>query len=475
MKIGSIHRLTSVLLLLIPSWFSPILVRAQETSSQSGVPDNTSFDPATFVRIYEYTKDRGHIEIHNPGSRHDIGTHLSVDAESSVVIVPDATLLQHSELSLNKLFMSAVLASGDKQQNVEGVGYSEVGKDKASTAAQRGMAFQTADNIKNMVVNMAFTSVDILKYVYQIDANESVLDATAQAKIKSATNDAALLQRAKERFGLYKPEIQAIGDFFTNEQNLSIMRVLGSQIFWIDSNSLEQIAKQYQDNARIAFDPNSKEQAANDALYKLLERTKLVVQDFRDLLLAVKAEENRTGSIGAASATPDKKPCPCAEETMGPGLTEADKKHLTRICAIERVSQNTQSKAFQGLTKLFAPGFVSLRAAKAADGNLLTLTIEAMGADGSPVGIPAVFEIDIKKYGTRIVWGPSLLFVRRLGVTDAEATPPTGSATAPVNRINFAPSPGTTFGVAYFKRGTGGWDKFLRTLGPGMGMNVTFM
>jgi len=90
-----------------------------------------------------------------------------------------------------------------------------------------------------------------------------------------------------------------------------------------------------------------------------------------------------------------------------------------------------------------------LRRAKASDGDLLTLTLEAMAADGSPVGIKAVFEIDIKKYGAKIQWSPSLLFVHRNGVTHAEAFP-TAATTPPINRVNFAPSPGMTFGIAYF-------------------------
>jgi hypothetical protein len=457
----------------VTSGFTAVLLPAEQTVATSspaagprsqrrrGTTDNVGFDPATFVRIYEDTKDHGHLEIHNPRSRRDAGSHLSVDADSSIVIVPDPSLLQNSDLSLNKLFISAVLASGDKQQNVEVVGYSEIGKDKASTEAQRGMAFQTTDNIKNMVVDMVFTSVDILKYVYKVDPSTSILEEAVQKNIRSATVDDALLQRAKDRFGLYQPEIQATATFFSDQHNLSIVRLLGSEIFWIDSNSLEQIAKQYQDDLRVAFDPNSKEPPARAALAELLERTKLVVEDFRDLLLAVRAEETR-------SCTGDEKEgtCTCVQKGIGAGLTEEDKKTLTktlmRTCAIETISEDMRSKAFRGLSKLFSPGAVSLRAAKAADGNLLTLTLEAVGADGSPVGIPAVFEIDIKKYGSKIVWGPSLLFVRRLGVTATEASPPTGSTTAPINRINFAPAPGVTFGIAYFKRGTTAGDKLLR-------------
>src|SRR5215472_2540278 len=123
----------------VTSGFTSVPVPTEQTAATSsptagprsqrrrGTMDNVGFDPATFVRIYEDTKDRGHLEIHNPRSRRDAVSHLSVDTDSSIVIVPDSSLLQNSDLSLNKLFISAVLASGDKQQNVEVVGYSEIG------------------------------------------------------------------------------------------------------------------------------------------------------------------------------------------------------------------------------------------------------------------------------------------------------------------------------------------------------------
>jgi len=442
--------------------------------TRNATSEKVGFDPATFIRIYEDTKGGGHIEIHNPKSRHDAGSHLSVDAESSVVIVPDGALLQNSDLSLNKLFMSAVLSSEDKQQNLEVVGYSEVGKDKATSEGQRGMAFQTSENIQNMVLNMASTSVDIIKYVYEVGDDKSIYDADVQTRVKSPLTDAAQKQRARDRFALYRPEVQAIADFFSNEQNLSLVRIMGKEIFWIDSASLEEIAKQYKENVRIAFDPTSKDSAVDEALTQLLERTKLVVADFRDLVLEIKKTENETCPANEAQLALDKQPCSCTDQ-MNASLPKADQDHLRRTCAIEKVANEMRSNAFRELAKLFSPGSISLRSAKAADGNLLTVTVEAVGADGSPVGIPAVFEIDIKKYGAKIQWSPSLLFVRRLGVTDAEAAPPTGSTTPPISKINFAPSPGMTFGIAYFKRGYSKSDKFLRALGPGAGMNVTFM
>src|SRR6266852_3302612 len=90
------------------------------------------FNPATFVSIYEDTKARGRITVYDPPKPPECsGTRLSVDAESAILVVPQ--IPKGSDLSLNKLFISAVLTSGDKKQNLEVVGYSEVGKDKAST------------------------------------------------------------------------------------------------------------------------------------------------------------------------------------------------------------------------------------------------------------------------------------------------------------------------------------------------------
>ncbi len=46
---------------------------------------------------------------------------------------------------------------------------------------------------------------------------------------------------------------------------------------------------------------------------------------------------------------------------------------------------------------------------------------------------------------------------------------------APFNDVNFAPSPGMSFGVTFLKRGRSKRDRFLRALGPGIGINVSFM
>jgi hypothetical protein len=414
-----------------------------------------TFNPASFIRIYEDTRGGVRKLIYDPTlSQATRGTQLSVDYMSTLVIVPDLDPnIAGYDLPLNKLYMSAVLSSEDKNQTIEVTGYSEVGKDKATMAAQRGMAFETTANITNLVMDMAYTAWDIVTTVAQTDRSQSVYEQSNKIKIEQTIKDMQqavvdkkdidAMRLARDRFALYKPEIGTISAFFADPENVLILQILGKEIFWMDTASLVQVAKQYQDTLSDALDPSKP-----DALVKLMERSWLIVQDFHELI----EQANDRAKSSDCTIMMDK-----------------------RGCGIDKIAEDKRKSAFDILTKLFAPGSISLQSAKAADGNLLTLTVTAVGKDGGTAGIPAVFEISIKKYGAKIQWSPSLLFVRRLGVTNAEVTPSTGSTTAPLNRVNFAASPGMTFGIAYFKRGESAGTKFLRALGPGLGMNVTFM
>src|ERR1700751_5093365 len=75
--------------------------------------DSRGFNPAAFIYIFEDTKARGRITVYDPPKPPDCGgTRLSVDAESAILVVPK--IPTGSDLSLNKLFISAVLTSGDK-------------------------------------------------------------------------------------------------------------------------------------------------------------------------------------------------------------------------------------------------------------------------------------------------------------------------------------------------------------------------
>jgi hypothetical protein len=455
-------------------------------------------NPATFIKIYEDPKSGKRQLVYDP-SKAGLERHLqsTADEGSTIIILPEAKLMG-SDVPLNKLYITAKLASGDTSKDVPVIGYSEIGKDKATMASQTAAAFESASNIKNKILNMSFDATDILVHGYACPpsaaatptpaATPSPSPATAltmtladwkqkernidlnsdcvhniDAKIAEAASntdpnahvlrDTPAIQPLIQRLNFYKPEIQKISGFFSDPQNMNIVEKIGAQIFWIDRDTLEGIAQQYQTDAQALSDFTNSEQKRAQALQSLVERTKLIYQDFGDL---------RQEVLSKISAP------------VGPCCSKEEWKALYDK-ATEAVGEERQQQAFDELKRLLAPGTISLVENKAKDGDRLTITVETVPAGGVSGGIPAVFEITVKKYGVKVGLGSSLLFIRRLGVTDAEATPPTGSASAPINRVNFAPSPGVTFGIAYFKRGNTAANKFFRGLAPGMGINVSFM
>ena len=446
-------------------------------------------DPSTFIHIVEDSKAGVPLCAYRYGNAMQFG----IDIESSLRVIPYPRSMGE-EPALNKLFITAKLTSGDSTKDVVVTGYSEVGKDKSAMPAQAGTAFESAGNVEAMVLNMAYVVGDIVHYVYhpadtsdttpknfdewlktqkEIDfKSEEVqkIDNVIATEVKSDTpfpqgivgND---LERVQERLRLYQPEIKAISDFFLQPENLAIVERVGVDVFWIDRSSLQAIAQQYKDDIQIAVDDKSTSPARAQALQDLLERTKLVYKDFGDFRQDIRAKMQEDLSAKAIKA----------------GRNFASETHTNQEWnaifeqEILDYSKDLRRKAFKQLKNHLVAGSISLQDYQAKDGDRLTITVESLPASASTGGIPAVFYITLKKYGAKIQWSPSLLFVRRMGVTDSEANPPASSTASPVNRINFAASPGMTFGIAYFKRGNSGGDKFLRALGPGVGMNVTFM
>ncbi len=494
-----------------PHWVIPLQESATSSVPQASSNDaqrpgglkspKNPLDPATFVRVFEETKSGSHLCRYEPvrkstknPSQPDVECESStphalqfgVDLESSILIVPVAGKMG-DDPALNKLYVTAKLASGDSSKDLVVTGYSEIGQDKSAMTAQSGTAFQSAANVEAMVFNMAYTVGDIVRYVYlpnaqapsptpedpqkgqaqfqdwlkthgEIDLkSKSVLEtdsAISEAIRSDKPFSAHQLQQVQDRLRLYQPEIKAISDFFLQKENLAIVERVGVEVFSIDRNSLQAIAQQYKDNIQIAFDSKSTAVAQAQALQDLLERTKLVYKDFGDFRNEIRTRMN------------DKYKSETHSNEEWNAIFESE---------ILKYSHEQRKHAFDQLKSHLATGSISLPDYQAKDGDRLKVTVESLPADSTTGGVPVVFEIAIKKYGAKIQWSPSLLFIRRLGVTDAEATPPAGSTVAPLNRINFAPSPGMTFGVAYFKRGQSGGDKFWRALGPGAGMNVTFM
>ncbi len=477
------------------------ITTSARNSSNSPSDDNNNeegFDPASFIRIYEHTSRGKRLELYNPGkSRDQRPRHLTADEDSIILIEPGPELMGE-DLPLNKLYISAKLAKGNKSNTVVVVGYSEVGKARETAEAQRGMAFQTAQNIQNMMLNMAFTAKDIIHYVCELPELDGEVEFPDDCKkekelyegMREMTDggqqpggERRAVKRLQARFHLFKPEIDKIADFFLQDRNLGVVELLGTEVFWMDRESLQGVARQYKDNLGLAFGPASSLEAKKRALSELWERTKLVYKDFREVRLEIQQllEVAAQGKTIYKNNYLEKGMKLTEKEELLLDLLAAEKEKenqllLARSYAIEIYSRWWREEAFQETQKLIATGSVSLRNEGAKDGDMLTLTIEAQGAKAESIGIPAVFEIAVKQYGAKINTGsPSFFFVKRLGIDDSDVNPPTGSGVDPVREVNFAPAPGITFGLTFFKRGDSYWDRFVRGLAPGFGVNVSFM
>lgn len=461
---------------------SPVRTRAGFRRSDEKM--NDKINPATFIRIYEETEGGKRLEIYNPEKQpQERLMKLSADLNSKLVILPDVDLM-NEDMPLNKLFMSAFLEPSNTP--VEVIGYAEIGQARATGEAQRGMSFQSIKNIQSMLLNMAIIADDIVTGFYGIDPEENLLcepqkdvntkiaamkttiqnkDNSLRAALKKAPpdkEDNELIARLEDRLRVYKPEIMAISDFFLDESNQTILKSIGAEIFSMDSQALQQTAAQYKENLSVAFDAGSTPDAKGKALLDLLERTKIVHRYFEVLKSEILTDMRKKKDF-------EKDYCDKPE----------DVRRTIRRDAYLTFGKHEREKAVMDLKKFIAEGHILLKSARAGDGNRLILKVEARGEDNENLGIPAVFEIEIKQYGPKFLISDSFMFIKRLGLKDSDINPPDAAPPAVpgrgIGKVNYAPSPGVTMGFNYFKRGENISDKFFRALAPGAGANVSFM
>jgi hypothetical protein len=239
-----------------------------------------------------------------------------------------------------------------------------------------------------------------------------------------------------------------IADFFSNDRNALVVSEIGQHVFGLDLRSVRAMsAKLKQDVALIVkSDPGKESERASDDVLRALEHLWEDMQQLR---------------------------------------TEPDLAGYFRT--------TWQMVVQPHFLQLLAPGIIDLRRYKAADGETLTVTVQARGAGGEGAGgVSRDFHIAIKRLRARVVTEPSAFYLRRLGeVRDAS-----GNSVS----TNFAPAPGVTFGPVFYSRGieeverrvrdlvTGverterewrardsTWDQLRSALAPGFGMNVSFM
>ena len=236
-----------------------------KSQTQGASKTRPTFSPARYVRIFEDTGSK-RILLYDPkrrrqdnqeqqreGQKEPEGlnsSQITVDGRSTILIqlAPD---LMDENVPMNRLFMSATLGrrDGKPPKDLEVVGYNEVGKAQEGAESQKAVSLQTGANVQRTLLNMFFTTEDIIKTLYgECCAKELALNPRYNCRKEVAD------ELVKSRFRLYLPEITAITDFFLDDDTARVAGMLGSEAFDIDIPSLQAIMQKYKADMSALFD-----------------------------------------------------------------------------------------------------------------------------------------------------------------------------------------------------------------------------
>jgi hypothetical protein len=468
----------------VPSFAWPVEAPTSRLSEGTEVlhalPSGTGSDnevdelnPARFVKIYEISKAKnGAVQtvqeaeiygrlIYDHSNRNLRSTRLTADENSSLAIFPDTS---GRNIAFNTIYMAAELSSADTKQNLEVMNYSEVGTAPSADAFIIGASFETARNIIDKLITLQRRSTDILKYVQptnDTEINDQQLNQLIE--IDAQPNAQDLRERARTAFDQYAPEIESICSFLLTETNRNIVERVANNVFNLDRDTLIAIAKQFSTDAALSHGNN------DAATRRLLWRTVQVYRDFKPARAEIQRLTTRGGQDKPGQSAERGKLVKRLQQLIAESDTEAAKAVARDLYAYDR-SDDVISNLRQ--TK-FPIGWVSLEEARAKDGDTLKLTVRVQNPASAGTGNKVPFYIAVKQYGVKLHWASSFMFLKRVNITAADLVPDAnGNA---LTDVNFAPSPGVSYGFTYFKRGEGGGSKFARVLAPTLGINVSFM
>ena len=403
--------------------------------------------------------------------------------------------------------MSASLSrrNGEAANDPVVVGYSEVGKAQDAAESQQAVSLQTGANVQRTLINMLFTIEDLIKTFYDDDCAKELAE-NPRDSCGGKDPDKELIE---SKFRLYTPEITAIANFFLAKDTARVAGLLGSEAFDIDFDSLVAIMRQYKDDTDALFDAGASDDKKKAARKDLVERTKLFWFDFSYIRDEIDVEEYRlTAALNKKAIQKNEIPACFTKDdfdylktrydiisdlikdpnTSKDSINDLNSK-LEKVLyaeAIKCYSHDWTEDIARTLQAYLVAGQMFLGASGVKPGDTVILRVEAKESAGAPIGIPAQFQFKIRDRRTRVAVSPSLLFIKRLDVTEADIATTNPNAIKPVN---FSPFPGVTFGATFHSRGLkkvsnkpweweaspSGRNRFLGALAPGIGINVTFM
>ena len=152
-------------------------------------------------------------------------------------------------MALNSLFISAELSRLDANAsttNVEVLNYSQIAQDPRTQASQAGVALQTASDVHVTLQNFYDLTRGLVEVAYEPAcvgpplAGRRPAGCTFANKpgVDNAARDAAL----RDYLRTFRPRVNAIVDFFTNDRNAMVLSLVGAEVFSLDMRSLRGMA-----------------------------------------------------------------------------------------------------------------------------------------------------------------------------------------------------------------------------------------
>ncbi len=379
------------------------------------------FNPAEYVRIYEERRGR-RILLYQPCPGRPMSTLLRADEGSKIVVEVMTESAIVRDLAINGLFMRAVIARAGTNAAtapVEVLNYSEIPKDPATQAMQAALALRTAGDIRAVIQNLYDLTKDLVTAVY-----DDACTRDLPSEIKSVPRGTPAgcryefkpdgVTQMKTILRASRPRVDAVTGFFAADSNALVLTVIGDQVFGLDLRSLRGVAQKMAQDVTAFVDKDNQE-----ALADLDVNIRRLWNDMQPLRV-----ETRKATYFDDEWNRTVKP---------------------------------------RLQRVLAPGSIDLPTNKAADGETLTLTVQARAAGGAGSGgVSQDFQIGIRRLYPRVSTEPSAFYLRRRGEIRNDK--------GEVVESTFAPAPGVTLGVVFYAR-----NAFMSSLAPGVGVNVSFM
>ena len=438
-------RTLQTLLLVLVGAVNAFAQAPQQPPPAQTKPPRVPFDPAYYVRIYEESGSK-RILLYGPAQAEQLSTQLTAttilraDRDSKIVVelaLKNESSVEARDLVLNGLAIGADLARSDAAAGtvkVEVLNYAEIATDARTQASQAAVSLRSAAETFAMLENLYYLAKDIVHDVIP------QCETTPETCEHSIPDDqlAPREERLKTLVRGYQPRLTAITDFFTNDRNMFIIEAMGTEVFGLDTKSLKGMAAKFKTDITLFVEGGPRKDAARE---DILLTIRTVWEDLKGFL------DDRGKSSNGVGIDFD---------TL--------------------IANEWRDTVWPRFIQLLAPGTIDLRKYKAADGDTLTIQVQARGGEGNG-GISRDFRIAIKKLRRVVTVEPSVFYLRRLGTIRDD----TGEVVKP----GMVPAPGVTFGITFHDRkltkvgsewraDDGGGTKF-GWLSPGIGLNVSLL